>query len=590
MVGDAESLSGNDPDRSGLLTDLESLSQSGISIEALARHAVAVAQEIYRVGAVVLVEVDEDHVSMLASHGCPNSLSVGLNIPGSPEAGLRLRYRGADGRNVTCRSSLAVALTAGGSGWGVLALFGQSRPRKLLQDESPLSAIGFMLSSAKQRRFAQAVLGHSADDALTAMPTLPALVHRVDQLLHSQQRVGIFVIDVDRAGLAADAHASAVGDQLVRTAADRLLRSIPPEDAVARYGGGRLVVLTSEVAGADYLLRRADAIRRGVDGPVEVGGHQHIVSVAVGASLSRPGSTPEGLLEEAGAAAEQARKGGANRPVVFQSALNGAQRQRVRLEADIQRGLEHGEFVPYFQPVVSLEDHNIVGGEALVRWAHPRRGLLTPERFISAAESSGLIIGLGDSILSAACQQAHWWNGPDAAGHQPPVHVAVNVSAVQINEPNLPERVAAALQTAALDPSLLTLEITESAVMADPKRAVSTLRALKELGVGLSIDDFGTGYSSLSYLKQFPVDSLKIDRTFVRGLGDDPDDALIVRAVIRLSDALGVGTIAEGVETEQQAEELYRLGCVEAQGYLYARPEPPEDFADRLVEVGLTED
>ncbi|HUJ65750.1 MAG TPA: bifunctional diguanylate cyclase/phosphodiesterase, partial [Acidimicrobiales bacterium] len=373
-----------------------------------------------------------------------------------------------------------------------------------------------------------------------------------------------------------------VGDALLAELAVRLMQAVRAGDLAGREYGDRFVVLCHGVSGETAAGAEVGRLRRALSGPFRLGDHTVGVTVSAGFAVSHPGSTPDELLREADMAMYRAKEQGRSQMAVVDTTFQERTAGRVDVEADLRRALGGGELIVYYQPVVGLEHRNMIGTEGLVRWVHPTRGFILPGEFIPVAEDSKLIIPIGDWVLNTACRDARSWgeHAVDAGTVAP--GVAVNLSARQINEPELVRRVAAALESSGLSPDLLTLEITESVVMTDAAGAGTVLRRLKDLGVRLSIDDFGTGYSSLSYLKRFPVDTLKVDRSFVNGLGVDPEDSVIVGAIVRLADALGLQTVAEGVETTVQAEELLRLGCTSGQGFLFARPAPSDVIRARL--------
>jgi EAL domain-containing protein (putative c-di-GMP-specific phosphodiesterase class I) len=309
--------------------------------------------------------------------------------------------------------------------------------------------------------------------------------------------------------------------------------------------------------------------------PLKVGRTRLNASASIGVALSGPQTTPEQLLRDADTAMYRAKASGKQRNIVFTPDMRRAAVERWQLETDLRRGLARGEFVLHYQPTLDLADGRIIGFEALARWPHPTRGMLPPVEFIALAEETDLIHPLGRWALGEACRQARAWNDdqPDAV----PLGVSVNLSARQFREPALAAGIAQALAGSGLAPGLLTVEITETAAMDDAEVTVATLAALRRVGVAVSIDDFGTGYSSLAYLRRFPVDNLKIDRSFISGLGDEHGDRTIVSAIIELAHALGIRVVAEGVETAAQLACLRELGCDRAQGFLFARALPADE-------------
>jgi Amt family ammonium transporter len=304
--------------------------------------------------------------------------------------------------------------------------------------------------------------------------------------------------------------------------------------------------------------------------PFVLSGIEHFVTVSVGIAIARePGERPETLIRDADAAMYRAKERGRGRYELFDQGMRARAVERLQLENELRRAIGRDELRVHYQPIVSLDSGSVIAFEALVRWQHPRRGLVSPDGFIPTAEESGVIESLGRWVLERACRQAAEWHAasPDAF----PVGMSVNLSARQVAQPDLPQLVGETLTSTGLDPAVLSLEITESALV-EESSAVENLAALRAMGVRLVIDDFGTGYSALSYLRRFPLDAIKIDRSFVEGLGIERDSLAIVDALIAMAGALSLGVIAEGVETPKQVEELKRLGCRRAQGFLFAPP------------------
>jgi EAL domain-containing protein (putative c-di-GMP-specific phosphodiesterase class I) len=329
----------------------------------------------------------------------------------------------------------------------------------------------------------------------------------------------------------------------------------------------------------------AERIAAAVQVPLLLEGREVVVTTSIGIALSVPGrDRPEGLLRHADLAMYRAKTGGKARWAAFDESMNEAALERLELETALRQGLERGEFRLYYQPITHLSTSRITEVEALVRWQHPTLGLVPPDRFVPIAEETGLIVSLGRWVLEAACQQVKRWHddslGETQAG---PLTVSVNLSARQFQHPGLVDDIARVLDETGVDPRCLKLEITESVVMAHAETTVATLHRLKALGVQLAIDDFGTGYSSLSYLKRFPVDTLKIDRSFVDRLGYSTQDEAIVQSVVALAQTLKLSLTAEGIETEQQLAKLRTLGCDRGQGYYFARPLPANEVTALLA-------
>jgi predicted signal transduction protein with EAL and GGDEF domain len=352
-------------------------------------------------------------------------------------------------------------------------------------------------------------------------------------------------------------------------------------DTVARLGGDEFVVILNDQTNEEVIFRAMQRIIHEVGLPMNVDGHDLSLTCSAGISLyPQDGGDVETLLRNADAAMYRAKDHGRNNFQFYTSEMNERINERVALENALRRALERSEFILHFQQKVGLEGGAIAGAEALVRWNHPEWGLLRPERFIPLAEETGLIVRMGEWVLRETCRQTREWIDRGLA----PGLVSVNLSARQFRQEGLVRVVSRILEQTRLDPRHLEIELTESMVMQNVPAAIATLHGLKSLGVQLSVDDFGTGYSSLAYLKDFPIDALKIDRSFVRdiGAGLSPDEGVIAQAVIQLGHALHLKVIAEGVETDTQVRFLRRHGCDQAQGFFYGEPLPPEGHAGLL--------
>ena len=409
-------------------------------------------------------------------------------------------------------------------------------------------------------------------DSLTGLPNRDRFTNRLEALLAEPDggAVAVAFLDLDRFKVINDSLGHAVGDQLLVVLGGRLAEAVGDEGMVARFGGDEFtLLLTPEDEGA--LARCVERVRTAVSEPVElVHGERFHPTVSIGVTTARSGSTADRLISEADAAMYRAKEGGRNRAEVYVASSRRQARVTLRLIDELHRALERDELEVHFQPVVDARSGMTTAYEALLRWRHPERGLLLPGHFLDVAEESGLIVRIGEHVLRSACARAAAWRPrPDGIG----TSVSVNVAARQLAEPGLAATVADALATTGLPADRLWLEVTETAVMTDPRTAGQALRDLRSLGLHLALDDFGTGYSSLTYLKRFPFETIKVDRGFTSGLGVDQDDTAIVTAVVSLARSLGLFSVAEGVESPLQLAALRDLGCDLVQGFLLGRPE-----------------
>ncbi|MCK2125179.1 EAL domain-containing protein [Thauera aromatica] len=435
-----------------------------------------------------------------------------------------------------------------------------------------------VLNDVTDRKDAEARLSHLANhDPLTGLPNRN-LLH--DRLAHAITRRGeglnaVLFLDLDRFKLINDSYGHDVGDELLRAVAARLQHCLRAEDTVARLGGDEFVVLLEDLPSVDAAAAIAGKIASHLSVPVTVGERELPLAASVGIALHpRDGSDPQTLLKHADTAMYRAKEAGRGGFCFFAADMNAQALQRLTLENDLRRALENGELEVFYQAQVALDDGRLTGAEALVRWRHPVKGLVPPAAFIPVAEETGLIVSLGEQVLRAACRQLATWQRQGL----PRLTVAVNLSPRQFRQPDLVDRVAAILAETGADPDWLELEITESAAMQHAEETIGALRRLREMGVSLAIDDFGTGYSSLSYLKRFPIDKLKIDRSFVQGVPGNGDDAAIVQAIIAMARSLGLALLAEGVESAAQHDFLQAQGCALAQGWLFGRAVPAAAF------------
>ncbi len=446
--------------------------------------------------------------------------------------------------------------------------------------------VTLIIEDVTARKRLEGELTHQANhDPLTGLPNRALFLDRLGQALgragrqgeagEGGGRVAVLFTDLDNFKYVNDSLGHRAGDELLVSVAGRLRGCLRPGDTLARLGGDEFVVVLEDVAGLADAEAAAERMARALDeAPFDLGGREVFATTSTGMALGGPGeaggSDAEGLLRSADAAMYRAKEGGKDRHEAYEAGMRARASERLGLEGDLRRALERREFVLHYQPEVDLRSGRTVGAEALLRWQHPERGLVPPGEFVPLAEETGLIVPIGRWALGEACHRARVLNEQRAVG--PPLTMSVNLSARQFRNPSLIEEVAGALEEAGLEPGVLVLEITESVVMDDATGTVGTLEGLKALGVGLAVDDFGTGYSSMAYLRRFPVDHLKVDRSFVAGLGRNPEDDVIVAGMISLAHALGLGTVAEGVETEGQLARLEGMGCDLAQGFYFSEP------------------
>ncbi|HLA15297.1 MAG TPA: diguanylate cyclase [Candidatus Limnocylindrales bacterium] len=422
-------------------------------------------------------------------------------------------------------------------------------------------------------------------DRVTGLPNRRLLTDRLAEALESDPAagsVGFILLDVDRFKMINETMGHSSGDALLEATGRRLFAAVRPGDIVARFGGDEFAILLADVADVAAVRTVAERIDDAMRSPFRVGGREVFVSVSMGVAVGRPREAEaDGLMRDAEVALQRAKKEDAAAHIaVFEPSMSVATRDRVELEHDLRLALERGELVLHFQPIVDLATGAPLGAEALVRWEHPRRGLVAPGDFIRVAEETGLIVPLGRWVIREACRQAVTWEGQGGRGDLP--IVSVNLSARQFLGTDLGAEIAAILEETKLPPSRLELEITESVAMDRSELGLGALKAVREMGVRIALDDFGTGYSSLAYLRDLPLDILKIDRAFVAKLGSDSADTSIVSAVVGLARGLGIGVVAEGIETTGQLAVLRGLGCDRGQGFLFSPPVPAGAIDDLL--------
>jgi diguanylate cyclase (GGDEF)-like protein/PAS domain S-box-containing protein len=479
---------------------------------------------------------------------------------------LRTEYRlfAADGRTVWVRDEAYSVAQADG--------------RRISQ--------GVLFDTTDQKHL-EARLTHAAQhDPLTGLVNRTVLRDQLQARLASRRRpssVAVLFIDIDDFKVVNDTLGHETGDALLLEVGRRLQAERRSRDTAARMGGDEFTILLSGIRGAEDAVMVAERIRKTLRRPIQLGDRKLTVAVSIGIAIpTKQTASAEDLLAEADTALYEAKGRGKDRHVVFDPSMRDRAWSRLDLEADLRRAIEHGEFELYFQPILDLESGRMVEVEALVRWQHPQRGILPAGAFIPLAEANGLVVPIGRIVLEKACHQLRAWH--EAFPEHANLRVSVNVSARQAEDPGFVGLVAGLLAETRLDPHHLSLEITETAMLADSGASEESLRRLSELGVNLAIDDFATGFSSLDYVKRLSVRTLKVDRSFVSGLGHNAEDSAIVAATIAFAHGLGLTATAEGIENAAQLDALRKLKCDRGQGYLFARPLPAVSLERLLVE------
>jgi predicted signal transduction protein with EAL and GGDEF domain len=499
------------------------------------------------------------------------------------------------------RGAFAFPIYADGEVTAVLEFFS---PAAVSPDAALLEVmaqIGRQLGRVVERILAQEQIAHQAThDALTGLANRLLFRDRLELALARAKRHGSFAallfLDLDRFKDVNDTLGHGAGDQLLKSVAERLQVALRATDTLARFGdeeftlarfgGDEFVVLCEDLASEDAAVRIAERVQKALSEPFLLEGNEHPLTASIGIVLaSGVDHDAESLLRNADIAMYRAKQRGPGNWEIFDDALRNRALERVATERALRRAIARGDLRLHYQPIVTLADGTIRSVEALVRWQHRERGLLGPGEFIPIAEESALILQIGHWTLTEACEQAARWR--ELLGDQAPLPISVNVSARQLAQVALPEIVAKVLADTGVSGTDLAIEVTETALIEDSEVAAASLRELRSLGVTILLDDFGTGYSSLSHLRRFPIDALKVDRSFVMHLGLEEDDFAIVRAIAAMADALGLEVVAEGVETAEQAAEAHALGCEFAQGYYFARPAPAAEI-ESLIRSGLS--
>ena len=445
----------------------------------------------------------------------------------------------------------------------------------------------FQIQDITDRKLAEQQLHHDAfHDALTGLPNRALFMDHLKLAIARSRRnattkFAVLYLDLDRFKVINDSLGHTIGDQLLVGIADRLKNNLRPGDTVARLGGDEFTVLVEDITDDTESVQVAERIQKELSVPFTLSGREVFTTVSMGIAPSATGyERAEDILRDADTAMYRAKSAGKARYEIFDKAMHARAINLLQMETDMRRALEREEFVLHYQPIVALENFRLRGFEALVRWQHPERGFISPMDFIPVAEETGMIVPLGEWVMREACRQMHGWQKMFPLEH--PLFITVNLSSKQFTQETLISTFAMILQETGVKPQSVKLEITESVVMENVDTATDMLRQLRSLGVKLAIDDFGTGYSSLSYLHRFPIDTLKIDRSFVTRMSENNENVEIVRTIVVLAQNLGMDVVAEGVETNEQLVILQKLGCENGQGYLFSKP-VNSDGAEKII-------
>ena len=466
-------------------------------------------------------------------------------------------------------------------------LFYSSRPAIDEASTLPLlEDIGVQIAQfATRERLKQQIAAAGLFDSLTGLPSSTLFTERLAQALsrrplRADPSALVVLAEVDQFDSVSDNYGRPIAERVVFSVAERIRSSFGEGDTVASFSGGVLAILVNDVRAGAQESEVLDRMSTTLIAPIELDGATVHATVSTGSTLGGPSDTAEETIRRALIALHRARALGRGARVLFDQGMLDSAERALGTEEELRRAIDHGEFEVFYQPVIRISSRQIVGAEALIRWHHPTRGLVMPDQFIPEAEETGLIGAIGEFVLKTACEECARWQPMGDT----PMGVSVNLSPSQFTAEDLAQAVLSALHAGRLSPSLLTVEITESVLMSDASNALHVLERLREVGVGVSMDDFGTGYSSLNYLKRLPIDTLKIDRSFVSGIPDDMNDVAIVAAVLSMAQALGLTVVAEGVEHDEQLQLLGAHECEFAQGYLFSKAVPAAEFLRMLQE------
>jgi diguanylate cyclase (GGDEF)-like protein len=576
---------------------------SGEDIDELLREGLRVVRRVLAIDlAAVIKVVPEEQVLVVVATEPHDPQIEDTKLP--PGTGSHAGYTLATGTPVIVRdwetetrfdqteplqgmaSGLTVMIRAANRSFGVLGIQCADHREFGTQDVNFMQAIANVIGNAIERREEEERTRYEAlHDPLTGLPNRNLFLDRLGRALAQAERrkasVAVLFLDLDQFKLVNDSLGHAAGDELLAAVAPRLEQGLRPSDTIARFGGDEFAIL-ADVKTEHDAVRVAERIEAALSRPFKLRQREHFVSASMGISLGRGEKAPEAMIRDADAALYRAKDKGRGGYEIFDSQMRARAAEHMRIENDLRRALHRDELELHYQPIVGLREGSIVAIEALLRWRHPDYGLTSPTSFIPVAEESSLIVPVGRWVIEEACNRAAEWQSlqPDAA----PVRIAINLSGRQIGDPELLHTVSAAVEGSGIDPATLSFELTESVLFEESGVPERVMRSLRGFGARLVLDDFGSGFSSLGYLKRFPLDGIKLDRSFIENVADGLTDAQIVRAVVEMARALGLEIVAEGVETADQLAAVRSLGCHQAQGFYFMPPLPAEEVPGVLAQ------